>query len=75
MIFSRSIGEHWDHLKIALDRLHRGKLYGRSHKCEFLKDKVDYLGFYVSKDGIHASPEKVNAVLDWRRPQSAHDIR
>ena len=50
-------------------------MYGRLHKCEFLKDKVDYLGFEVSKDGIHASPEKVKAVLDWPRPQSVHDVR
>ena len=75
LIFSRSIGEHWDNLKIALDRLRRAKLYGRLHTCEFIKDKVDYLGFEVSKDGICASPEKVNAVLDWSRPQSVHDIR
>ena len=51
------------------------KLYGRLYKCEFLKYKVDYLGFEVSQDGIHASPEKVKAVLDWPRPQSVHDIR
>ena len=75
LIYSRSIGEHWDHLRIALDRLRRAKLYGRLHKCEFLKDKVDYLGFEVSQNGIHASPEKVKAVLDWPRPQSVHDIR
>ncbi|MCV6575478.1 MAG: reverse transcriptase family protein, partial [Cohaesibacter sp.] len=75
LIYSRSIEEHWDHLRIALDRLHRAKLYGRLHKCEFLKDKVDNLGFEVSQDGIHASPEKVKAVLDWHRPQSVHDIR
>ena len=75
LIFSRSIGEHWDHFTTALDRLQRANLYGRLHKCEFLKDKVDYLGFEVSKDGIHASPEKVKAVLDWPRPQSMHDIR
>ena len=75
MIFSRSIEEHWDHLNIALERLRRAKLYGRLHKCEFLKDKVDYLGFEVSAEGIHASPEKVKAVLNWPRPQSVHDVR
>ena len=58
LIFSRSIEEHWDHLNIALERLRRAKLYGRLHKCEFLKDKVDYLGFEVSAEGIHASPER-----------------
>ena len=58
LTFSRSIGEHWDHLKIALDRLRRAKLYGRLHKCEFIKNKFDYLGVEISKDGIHASPER-----------------
>ena len=45
------------------------------HKCEFLKDKVDYLGFEVSANGVNASPEKVKAILDWPRPQTVHDIR
>ena len=62
LIFSHSIGQHWDHFNVALDRLCRAKLYGPLHKCELLKDKVNYLGFKVSKDGIHASPEKLKAV-------------
>ena len=28
-----------------------------------------------SQEGIHTSPEKVKAILDWPRPQSTHDIR
>ncbi|MCV6575237.1 MAG: dUTP diphosphatase, partial [Cohaesibacter sp.] len=75
LIYSRSIEEHWKHLVHALDKLRRAKLYGRLHKCEFLKDKVDYLGFEVGHDGIRTSPEKVKAILDWPRPQSVHDIR
>ena len=72
LIYSRSIEEHWEHLKRALDKLHRAKLFGRLHKCEFLKDKVDYLGFEVGCDGIRTSPEKVKAILDWPRPLSTH---
>ena len=63
LIFCRSIGEHWDHLQTALDRLRRDKVYGQLHKCEFFKDKIDYFGFEVSKDGIHLPSEKVKAVL------------
>ena len=74
MIFSRSVEEHWDHLNTALERLRRAKLYGHLHKCGYLKDKVDYHGFEVSAEGIHSSPEKVKAVLDWPRPQSVHDV-
>ena len=58
LIFSNSLEEHWTHLKTALERLREAKLYGRIHKCEFLKSRVDYLGYEVSKEGIHASPEK-----------------
>ena len=75
LIYSHSVEEHWNHLVHALDKLRRAQLYGRLHKCEFLKDKVDYLGFEVGHDGIRTSPEKVKAILDWPRPQSVHDIR
>ena len=67
--------EHWDHVFSALEKLRRPRLYGCLHKCEFIKDKVDYLGFEVGRDGIRTSPEKVRAILDWPRPQSVHDIR
>ena len=75
LIYSRSIEEHWDHLQRALEKLRQARLYGRLHKCEFLKDKVDSLGFEVSANGINASPEKVKAILDWPRPQTVHDVR
>ena len=75
LIYSRSIGEHWDHLKIALENLCRAKLFGRLHKCDFLKYEVDYLRFKVSKEGIRTSLEKVKAIFDWPRPQTKHDIR
>ena len=75
LIFSESVEEHWEHLRMALGRLREARLYGRVHKCEFLKTRVEYLGYEVSEKGIHASPEKVKAVVNWPRPQSVHDVR
>ena len=75
LIFSESIEEHWEHLRTALQRLRKARLYGRIHKCDFLKPRVDYLGYEVSKQGVHASPEKVKAIVNWPRPQSVHDVR
>ena len=75
LVYSHSVEEHWDHLERALERLRQAKLYGRLHKCEFLKNKVYYLGFEVRSNGVNASPEKVKAILDWPRPQTVHDIR
>ena len=75
LIFSRSIDEHWQHFRWALEKLREAKLFGRLHKCEFLKEQVDYLGFEVSPGGIKASPGKVKAVIEWPRPKSVHDVR
>ena len=57
-----------------LDKVHWAKLFGRQPKCEFLEGKVDYLGFEVSREGIHNLPEKMKANLNWHWPRSTHDI-
>ena len=75
LVFSQNMDEHWRHLRWALEQLRKAKLYGRLHKCEFLKDQVDYLGFEVSPRGIQASPEKVRAIIEWPKPKSVHDVR
>ena len=58
-----------------LERFREAKLYGRIQKCESLKTRVDYLGFEASEEGIHASPEKVKAVVEWPKPQTVHDVQ
>ena len=67
--------EHWQHLRWALEQLMKAKLYWRLRKCEFPKDKVDYLGFEVRPKGIQAYPEKVQAIIGWPRSKSVHDVR
>ena len=36
---------------------------------------MDYLGFEISSEGVHASPDKVKAVVEWPRPQTVHNVR
>ena len=36
---------------------------------------MDYLGFEVSSQGVHASRDKVRAVVEWPRPTDVHDVR
>ena len=65
LIFSNSLEEHWGHLRLALQKLRDAKLHGRLHKCEFLKDRVEYLGFDISANGMQPSHSKIAAILDW----------
>ena len=75
LIYNSSVEEHWRHLRRVLERLRVAKLYGRLHKCDFLQTRVDHLGFDISDEGVHASPEKVKCVVDWPTPQTVHDVR
>ena len=65
LIFSRTLEEHIQHIRKALERLRIAKIYARLHKCEFFKTKVEYLGFDVSPQGVQPSPDKVKAVVEW----------
>ena len=75
LVFSRTKEEHLEHIRTALGRLRDAKIYARLHKCEFFKDKVEYLGFDVSARGVQPSPDKVRAVVEWPKPSSVKDVR
>ena len=53
--------EHEQHLRKVLDILQREKLYAKKIKCSFFSDKVAYLGYIVSREGLSPDPEKVES--------------
>ena len=44
-------------------------------KWPFFTDKVVFLGFIVSSEGVSAKPQKVQEIVDWPEPKNIHDIR
>jgi hypothetical protein len=38
-------------------------------------EEVAFLGHVISKEGVSVDPSKVEAVVNWARPTSAHEIR
>ena len=75
LIYSQNTGDHHHHLRKALDILRAAKLYAKKSKCAFFVDKVAYLGFIVSKDGISLDPAKVEAVVSWLIPRNVLEVR
>ena len=41
----------------------------------FFQNRVEYLGHVVSTEGLSPDPAKVQAVRDWKMPESVTDIR
>ena len=75
LIFSKSMEEHEEHLRIVFQILMEKKLYAKFKKCEFWLDQVVFLGYVISKAGIFVDPSKVEAMVDWARPTNVSEIR
>jgi hypothetical protein len=54
--------------------LREHKLYAKLSKCEFWLKSVKFLGHTISHDGISVDPSKVEEVMDWKPPESVHQI-
>jgi len=46
-------------MKIVLQTLREHQLYAKHNKCEFYKEKIQYLGHVVTKHRIVIDPEKI----------------
>lgn len=51
------------------------QLYAKLNKCEFWLEEVRFLGHVVSGEGIIVDPNKVEAMMDWKRPTLVQEIR
>ncbi|KAL4290147.1 hypothetical protein GQ457_14G026920 [Hibiscus cannabinus] len=64
----KSMQEHEEHLRMVLETLRKERLFGNVEKCVFCTDKLIFLGFVVSAQGVEVDPEKIKAIQEWPRP-------
>ena len=74
LIYSKSVEEHKEHLRVVLQRLRDHQLYAKFSKCEFWLKQVRFLGHVLSAEGITVDPSKVKGVLDWEAPTTLSEI-
>ena len=55
--------------------LREQQLFAKFRKCNLFKDRIQYLGHVVSKDGIYAELDKTKAITEWLVPKNVTDIR
>ena len=67
--------EHLDSFDQVLQKLQNHGLRLEKAKCEFMKDRVEYLGHIVDKDGLHPVPSKVKAITEAPAPTNVNKLR
>ena len=75
LVYSRDFDELMSHLRCVLDVLRKENLYANIKKCNFCIDKVIFLGFVISAQGIEVDEEKVKAIKEWPTPKSITEER
>jgi len=75
LIYSKSLDNHVKHIQCVLAVLCEQQLYANLEKCTFCTDKVVFLGFVVSGQGVEVDEEKIKAVQEWTPPQNVSQVR
>ena len=75
IIFSKTKGEHLQHLEKIFTRLHNFGLKMKWEKCSFFKKHIQYLGHLVSKRGFEPLPEKLESILNMPALHTAKEVK
>jgi hypothetical protein len=73
-IYSRTLEEHLEHMRLVLQRFKEEGLKLRLKKCFFGLQEMEYLGYTVSAGKISVSTKKVEAVADWPVPTTQKEF-
>jgi hypothetical protein len=75
LVFSKSVKEHFQHLRVIFERIRNAGMTLKPRKCYFFKSEISFLGYKISKYGIDSDPDKVRAIIDFPRPQNIRHVR
>lgn len=75
LIYGKDEDECLGRLEKILKLLEDANLTLNLSKCEFLRDKVDYLGYEISAAGIRPGDRKIKCVVDFPKPSNQHTTR
>ena len=75
LIFRKIEVAHYNHVHEVLKVLLANKFYVNLKKCNFFTNRLLFLGYVVSVEGIHVDEEKVCAIREWPTLKTMSDVR
>ncbi len=75
VVYSDTLEEHVQHVRIILDILETEKLYLSKDKLHFLEPELCILGQIVDNEGIQMDPHKVDTIVNCKVPTNRDLLR
>jgi len=75
VVYSRNEAEHFQHLEDVFLKLRNAGLRVKITKCDFFRDKIQFLGHTISKDGVQVDVTKEDQINSFPRPENKRDIK
>ncbi|KAG7536936.1 Integrase catalytic core [Arabidopsis suecica] len=75
LIYSKNLNDHLEHLELVLKSLRKEGLYANLKKCMFCTNRLIFLGFVVSEQGLQVDEEKIRAIQEWPTPTTIGHVR
>jgi hypothetical protein len=75
LIYSKSMAEHLEHLSNVFDALRAAHLFANIEKCIFCTQRVSFLGYVVTSQGIEVDSSKIDAIREWPTPTTVTEIQ
>ncbi|KAG3091674.1 hypothetical protein PI125_g17368 [Phytophthora idaei] len=69
------VAVHLQHLRQVFQVTRDNQRYANLKKCIFCAPEIPVLGSYVSKNGVRADQEKIEAICAWTTPQDQKQLR
>jgi hypothetical protein len=75
LVYSKSMEEHLQPLKIVFQILLENKFFVKLSKCQFAATQLEYLGHIISDQGVATDKTKTEAMLHWPQPSNVTELR
>ena len=76
IIYSKSFDGHLEDLQNVFHRIRNAGMKLKGSKCDFLKDRLNYLGHVLTTDGnLEVDPEKIKVIQGLKPPKTVREVR
>lgn len=75
LVYNPTWQAHLEHVQLVLEKLREHQFFIKRSKCSFSQTKLEYLGHFISAEGVSTDPAKTAAMVQWPRPATVTELR